>query len=305
MSSRGASPPPRFARMRDGRQLAYEVWGDRHGAPILYFTGGQSSRLDGEQWDERAEARGLRLITCDRPGVGRSDPKPDRTLLDWPADVADLADALDLDRFAVVGLSGGGPHALVTAHALDDRVSRAAVVSGAGAWEMPERTRGLWWPLRVMYRLARHSRGALRAALEAQRRQLQRPDYAERVLRGLDSADARWARRDPDGLQAWLAAAREGYALGVEGDLTEWCNVYARPWGFPLESVRVPVRLWYGSEDRQAPVRIGRWLAQSLPSARLIERADTGHLSSLHDHVDEILGWLSALPAGTRASSRG
>jgi pimeloyl-ACP methyl ester carboxylesterase len=113
----------------DGRSLAYAEFGDPDGRPVLFFHGTPGYRLN--PWIEDAELRslGVRLIALDRPGVGRSTPRPQRRLLDWPDDVQTLADVLGLERFAVVGFSNGGPHAAACAHKLGRRVSGTALVA--------------------------------------------------------------------------------------------------------------------------------------------------------------------------------
>src|SRR5207245_3071247 len=102
-------------RLPDGRRLAYDDAGDPAGRPLLFFHGLGASRRARHPDDGVAAGLGVRLLTVDRPGIGGSDPLLRRRLLDWPGDVAALADELGLDRFAVAGWSAGGPHALACA----------------------------------------------------------------------------------------------------------------------------------------------------------------------------------------------
>jgi len=113
-------------RLRDGRVLAYEEYGISTGFPVLSFHGGLSSRLDAAPAHEAAVAKGIRLISPDRPGMGLSTYQHGRRLTDWPADVAQLTDALGIERFAVMGWSAGGPYAAVCAAKMDGRVTAAA-----------------------------------------------------------------------------------------------------------------------------------------------------------------------------------
>ena len=119
----------RTIRLRDGRRLGYAEWGDRGGWPLLYFHGWPGSRLEARLGDEAARTKGVRLIAVDRPGMGLSDYEPGRTLVDWPDDVLELAAALALERFAVLGISGGGPYAAVCAWKLAGQLKRAGIVS--------------------------------------------------------------------------------------------------------------------------------------------------------------------------------
>ena len=121
-------------RLRDGRALA--GWGPADGRPVLHFHGVPDGRF-GWGGGSACGDRGVRLIAVDRPGVGGSDPKPGRTVADWPADVEDLAEQLELDRFAVSGWSAGGAYALACAHELQPRIDAVALVSGSGRLDLP------------------------------------------------------------------------------------------------------------------------------------------------------------------------
>ncbi len=142
--------------LRDGRQLAYAEYGDPQGKPIFFFHGTPGSRLFHHPDTSIAASAGARIIAVDRPGFGRSDFKPGRTLLDWPNDVVQLADALNIDRFAVVGYSGGGPYAAVCASSIPDRLTAAGLVSSIAPMDNPEITRGMHGIGHTYFSLERH-----------------------------------------------------------------------------------------------------------------------------------------------------
>ena len=119
-------------RLPDGRRLAYSEYGDPQGRPLFFFHGGNDSRLVGEIIDRSAFDQGMRIIAPDRPGYGGSDFQPGRSLLNWATDLAVLADALSIERFALAGHSGGGPHALAVAYALPERCIAVALIASAG-----------------------------------------------------------------------------------------------------------------------------------------------------------------------------
>lgn len=135
---RGDRAVPRRGEIKlaDGRVLAYAEWGPSNGWPLLHFHGIPDGRFS---WGAgpACEDRGIRLIAIDRPGVGRSDPKPGRSVADWAADVKELAGQLEVDRFSVSGQSAGGPYALACASRLTDRVRSAALISGVGPLDQP------------------------------------------------------------------------------------------------------------------------------------------------------------------------
>ena len=96
--------------LNDGRQLAYAEFGDPDGKPVIYNHGYNGSRLEGYMIESAIDTTGIRLIVPDRPGIGNSTYQNGRTLLDWPDDVITLANALDIETFAMLGVSGGGPY---------------------------------------------------------------------------------------------------------------------------------------------------------------------------------------------------
>jgi pimeloyl-ACP methyl ester carboxylesterase len=129
-------------RLRDGRLLRYAEYGDPDGTPLFYFHGSPGSRFEGWFVDEAARRRGIRVIAFDRPGFG-SDFKPGRTIGDWPDDVVQAADAFGFDRFAILGLSFGGPHALACALRIPERLTSVAIVSSVGPFQAPGATDGM------------------------------------------------------------------------------------------------------------------------------------------------------------------
>ncbi|MGH7290318.1 MAG: alpha/beta fold hydrolase, partial [Myxococcota bacterium] len=144
-------------RLDGGRELAFTELGDPNGTPVFGFHGTPGSYRLFDPLDEDARRLGLRLIAPDRPGYGHSDYVPDRRLLDWPRDVAALADYLGIAKFGVFGVSGGGPHAAVCAHQLAPRLLGAAIVCGIAETLTDEDAQGMMPVSRLLTRLARRS----------------------------------------------------------------------------------------------------------------------------------------------------
>ena len=147
-------PRDRSLRLPDGRALAWCEYGVPDGTPYLYFHGLPGSRLDGQVNAQSVTEAGLRLIAPDRPGFGRSEIQAGkRSYADWARDIGHLADALELDRFAIVAYSAGGPYALAAAQILEGRITRVGIVSGVAPSEMPKYRNGTCATDRVMTRL--------------------------------------------------------------------------------------------------------------------------------------------------------
>jgi pimeloyl-ACP methyl ester carboxylesterase len=237
----------RTLRLRDGRTVAYDEVGAADGKPLLYFHGGGDSRLTRHPDDAIAQELGVRLIAIDRPGCGRSDFAPRRTLVEWVADVEQLADAVDVERFVVLGWSAGGPHALACARVLRDRVERAVVVGGLPE---PHGFSHLPRDLQLTFFLARRDPRLVTRALAVWG--LRRPPSAG----------------DPVCDPAYAAGRVEAFRQGSRGLACE-LHMLARPWGFRPEEIRVPVSLWYGERDRVCPIPIGRDFAARIPGSRL------------------------------------
>jgi pimeloyl-ACP methyl ester carboxylesterase len=284
-------PDPRAAqmlRLSDGRRLGYAEYGDPQGAPVLFFHGTPGSRWAAGWADQAARRRGLRLIAPDRPGFGLSDLQPERTIGAWSADVVELADALGIARFAVAGVSGGGPYVLACAWRIADRLTRAAIVSGIG----PLDEQALPRSYRAGFALIRRLPAALRPALGLGRLGLRHAPgcLLAGVAMALPEADRALLRRAR--VRALLLAdAREALRQGTRGWLQE-LSLLSRPWDVRLGEIRMPVRLWHGEADAQVPVALARGVAASLPVCRASFLPGAGHLWVL-DHPEEVLAALA------------
>jgi pimeloyl-ACP methyl ester carboxylesterase len=278
-----------FVTLPSGRRLAYAEAGDPDGVPVVVFHGLPGSRLQQHPDDSIARNAGAWLIHVDRPGFGRSDPCPGRTLDAWPRDVAALADALALGRFAVVGLSGGGPFALACAALLGERLTRVAVVSGVGSpGSMP--MRGTTLPVWLAFGMAHASPWLLSAALGAAA-QLGRayPDrYLDVVASHMAPADRPILAR-PEVRAMYARDLPEAFRQGT-GAMVDDLSLLSRPWDLPLERVSVPVRFWHGDADRMVPVSAAQHLAAATPGATLTLCQGEGHFLIL-DRWAEVLRW--------------
>lgn len=266
-------------QLPDGRSLAWREYGVTGGYPVVYFHGIPGSRLDGRITADAAEAAGLRMIAPDRPGFGMSSPCAGRrSYAGWVDDVVSLADALEIDRFAIVAYSAGGPYALAACAALGDRVTRVAIVSGAAPAEMPGYRKGIGPTDKAMTLLAPRLPWLVRPLVGLAARQARlRPERfgksADRDFRA--PAD----RRILDGeLRAQLPGLFLESTRGGPAGVVEDFAVWARPSRIDLSRVSGPVMLWHGEDDRTIPCSHARWIAARIASAELTVWPGVGHL---------------------------
>lgn len=275
-------------RLRDGRDLAWVEVGAREGTPVLAFHGTPGSRLQMSFDDAAPTAAGVRLVVPDRPGYGLSTFHRRRTLADWADDVGQLATHLGLDRFAVVGASGGGPHALVCAALLADRVEAAGVIAGVAPVSERGNETGMMPVNRLVTRAARRAGWSVTplfsALAGAGRRWPER--LVDQMARQLPRADAEVLQR-PEVRAAFvddLARASRTTGSAAAQDFA----LFTRDWGFRLEDITVPVHLWQGDADRNVPAAHAEQQAAAIPGAVLHRCPGEGHLLGV-PRLQEIL----------------
>jgi pimeloyl-ACP methyl ester carboxylesterase len=278
----------------NGRTLAVLEAGDESGRAVVAIHGTPGSGLPWRGLVEDAEARGIRLLAYDRPGYGGSDPHPGRTVADAAGDVAAIADALGIDRFAVEGGSGGGPHTLACAALLPDRVVAAASLAGVA----PYPAEGLDW-LDGMGQDNMDEFAAALAGRETLERFLRKQADAMLAANPEGIADAlRSLLSPPDaavltGEYAEYLAEATRRAIGER--LDGWIHddfVFVNPWGFELDEIQVPVQLLHGAQDRFVPVAHGEWLAERIPGVEAHLSAEDGHLTIQLARIGDVHAWL-------------
>jgi pimeloyl-ACP methyl ester carboxylesterase len=247
---------------------------------------------------QAAHELGVRIISPDRPGISGSAFQADRKLVDWPPIVREIADELQINRFYILAISGGAPYAYVTAWQMPERVRAIAIVSGAPPIVDLSEHGGLLKLYRLMLALYRSRPRLLRALFYLARPiACLRPPIRFRplllkllLLQPCDAA----ALRDGAAFEACFESQRRAWRGSVQGVLTD-AQIYAQPWGFRLEDIEVPVRLWHGREDRAFSFHLAQEIARRLPNctARYIDNA--GHYSLPIRHMHKILADLTAL----------
>ncbi|MFJ8044592.1 alpha/beta fold hydrolase [Kitasatospora sp. NPDC096147] len=282
----------RLVQAGAGRTLAVETWGDPAGRPVFLLHGTPGSRVGPSPRSSVIYRLGVHLIAFDRPGYGESTRFPGRRVASAAADVETIADALGLEDFAVLGRSGGGPHALACAALLAGRVRRAAVLVSLA----PRNVEGLDWYAGMTasneraYHEAELGPHRFAAAFQAKSRRM-KADPAS-VIDGLISelsptdrmvlADSGIRRR----LLSTYAAAFRYSADGWIDDVL----AFTTDWGFEVKDIAVPVRLWHGADDQLSPVEHSRWLAERIPGAELYLEPGAAHFGAFAV-LTEALRW--------------
>jgi pimeloyl-ACP methyl ester carboxylesterase len=263
--------------LADGRQIGFAEYGDPHGLPVLAFHGTPGSRFMFALADKAAYKRRLRIIAPERPGYGLSDFLRQTSLTESAGDLEALADRLKLDRFALIGVSGGGPFAVAAACAMPDRVALLALMDPVGpVADSGGRIHMSWLHRFIFMRLARSP--AACAAFFGPLRTLVRfaPSLAHRALMLRVPRSDRTVLADEEVRANLRTALGEGLRPGIRGALQD-LRLYCAPWGLALDEVGMPAILWQGSDDTIVPPEAAYDLADTLPNCRLEVVEACGH----------------------------
>jgi pimeloyl-ACP methyl ester carboxylesterase len=265
-----------------GRTLhVYDTGGDDARAQLAVFWhhGTPNIGQPPEPLFPAAAERGIRWVSHDRPGYGGSTAQPGRDVASAAADVSTIADALGIGQFAIMGHSGGGPHALACGALLPERVLAVVSVSGQAPFpaEGLDRFAGMAASIAAQVRAAARGRTALEHYLAT-------AEYDPEQFTPADHAALA-------GAWSWLGGvagkALEGGPDGMVDDLL----AYVAPWGFDPGQVGAPVLFLHGDQDRVVPCSHSEWLERHSRSAELWLRPDDGHISVLDSGV-AALDWL-------------
>lgn len=306
MQPQTAPPMPRFSLSRFetsiahpamsqtaevlGHRLSFAERGPRGAPPVFYFHGWPGSRLETAIFD----LPDLHVISVDRPGYGGSPSIRGRTLADWPRMIESLADHLKLDRFTVIGISGGAPYALACAAALPSRVTKVVEVCGLGPPDAPGMN---VMKLSLLQILGSHLRRTGSLVFDLWRRAVLTESFPERFSRLYQFRNRHVPVEQQLMTRDFAAALIRSWADGLrtttEG-MSSDARIYGQPWFFGLEDIQVPAYVWHGEEDDVVPVSIGRFVAGRLPDAQSTFVPGTGHFSVVMTQLESILEVLRA-----------
>lgn len=273
--------------LKDGRKLGYAEYGDPLRKPLLFFHGWPSARLQAKITDKIAKELHIRIISLDRPGFGLSEFQKERTLIDWPNDVEELADNLSIDTFSILGISGGGPYAAVCGYKIPQRLTKVGIVAGLAPPYIP----GLLDDMPLFSKLlwANYAKFPMLRTLSV----LQHFTYVKyspqlglhRFLFG--------AKRDKQLLsdlrvrQSITRNFQEAFRNGYHGVLHD-LKLFTSDWGFSVKDIPSKVLLFYGKEDTNVPFAMGKYYASQIKGSKLTVYQNEGHFI-LSTHMEEIL----------------
>jgi pimeloyl-ACP methyl ester carboxylesterase len=278
----------------DGRLHGFAEYGNPKGTPVFYFHGQPGNRLFRHPDEVLTASLGVRLICPERPGYGLSTFQPGRRLVDWPNDVARLADALGIGQFSVLGFSAGGPYALACARFIPTRLRGVGIISGAPPTHIPELRKGMNPALWINYALFRYAKPLLYLSfcwywLLARRNP---KSFIETMMRGMPEADRKVVSR-PEAFALLEAVWEENLRVDSRGYVYD-AEILFKPWGFEVSEINPVVHLWWGEED-DAFIRRGMgYLAEHLPNNQAHAWREAGHFGWV-DRWGEVLGLISSM----------
>lgn len=293
-----------YVELTDGRRFGLATYGASTGIPVLALHGAPASRIMFDVTDATAKKLGLRILCPERPGYGITKIEKAPTLASRAADLEHIANCLGLGRFAILGVSGGGPYSIALAERLGDRVLGMALVSPLGPLAEFRHARlegeiGQQFgrlslrPKLFFLDLPKHPHLLeLQASLSAHAFKAAPQSFASLFAQLLSKADARVLSQD-DVRESLIAMTLEAIRPGVGGGLAD-LKIYSKPWNVNFERVNQPTIIWQGTADRIVPAPATFWLSTLLPNCRLERLPKAGHFW-VYDHVEEVLEALAGI----------
>ncbi|MFX1288120.1 MAG: alpha/beta fold hydrolase [Promethearchaeota archaeon] len=277
--------------LKDGRKLGYIDLGDPDAKAIFHFHGFPGSRLEVTILSEEEIKRlKIRIIGIDRPGMGLSDFKKNRTLLDWPNDVIELADALNIEKFIVEGISGGGPYAAACAYKIPERLHSCGIISGLASKDLEIENkirlftviRLFPWLFKLMMWFQARGMKDQKKAEKSMKKTAEKLPEADRII--FD---------DPTIVSLFIKESAEAFKQGIKGTYHDG-KIYAKSWGFDLEDIspKVKVYIWHGEADAAVPITMGRGMCQLIPNCKGTFYPGEGHYSTILNHFADIISAL-------------
>ncbi len=282
--------------LKDGRKLGYAEYGVSNGIPIFYMHIYIGSRLSGKVVEEEAIKQGVRIISVDRPGMGLSDFKPNRTLLDFPNDLVELADYLKIDKFSVVAVSGGGPYAYACAYKIPDRIHKIGVISAMGPMWLNKK--GMKLKGRIIFFFARYFYSFYKfmiwLMIAKKTKNVEEESHWKEFVK-IWSNELIPQDKEILSTNKWVSKVLweqlvEAFRQGIEGPAYDG-KVLASEWGFSPQDISpdVPVYIWHAELDNIIPINVSKVLAQQIPNVKTKFYKDKAHFTTVLTIIDDLV----------------
>lgn len=303
-------------KLPDGRTLCYSIYGTtatrtsaEQPPTAFYFHSFPGSHCEGSATHEAASSHGLRIVAVSRPGYGGSTNDPGRSILSFSQDVLAVADHLHLQRFAVMGISGGGPYVLGCVHSIPaSRLAGAVVISGMYPTSLG--MGGMMLSNRVLFNLAPWVPWLVSYIFDTSvgriARDTEQPGRFRQTLaqgfKSLPEADRETAEADGGKVLDLLATStREAFVDGPEGSACE-AKLFGSPWGFDLAELPVrqgELKVYHGAKDINIPARMAQEAVATMKGADLVLAHEEAHISLYFRRMDEIMGEVKRMLVNT------
>jgi len=277
----------KYLKLPGGRQLCYAEYGDPTGQPIFVFHGNPNSRLLWGVIPGTPFLPNIRIIAPDRPGFGRTDfVQGVTTVENWPNDVVALADALDIEKFAIFAPSGGGPFGLSCAWQIPERLTAVGIFASVGPF-IPETAINIVKAVRVMWTIAPKFPRLFKLQMKINAWLVRKHTklYIKMIKKEFGETDREVYERlncaemlHPDRLESYR-----------QGGIGSWYDIMIPSnWPIPLEEIKAKVYLWHGEKDISAPLAMGQYMAKIIPNCEAEFIKDAGHMW-VFEHLPEML----------------
>ena len=266
--------------LKNGNQLSYVEYGNMNGKTLFYFHGFPGSHMDVPLFkgDSIAAELNIRLIAVNRPGYYLSTPAVNYTLIQWAEDLEELADHLNLQKFSILGYSGGAPFALAYAYSYPDRLENVGIVCGMGPANAPKAKKGSAMLIPKAPRLI--MKGMSKMLVE-------NPDkFKANMSKNAPFPDQHFYRKDENEVNL-MKTIRKGLENGTEGAIQD-AKIYKKKWGFELKNINREIILWHGVQDKNVPIETARYVVENLQECHYKFYNEEAHLSLFFNHTEEI-----------------
>ena len=273
--------------LSDGRKVSYLDIGEPKGTPILYFHGSPGSRFEALFAEKTAISKNLRIIAPDRPGFGDSDFKTNYSLLDYNNDIIEIVDQLNLSKFGIVGVSGGGTIVLSLAYEYSNRLLFAIDISGYAPVHKTELSK-IMAPLdKLFIGIGKISPRLFKLAHSYMGRVVRKksPQKLSKMLKSAYSEIDAEILQDEEIAKFFKVDMEEAFKNGANGPSWDAINIYS-DWGFKLKDINFKIHLFHGTEDITVPLKFAEYKAKHLQNTSYTVYKNEGHFMFVRKFED-------------------